>query len=88
MIAAFCLLSSKNLRYYAALDPLLRILAAWTIVEHQLRGSTRRQILIAVGVVIVSGGLDFALFHHVFITGNVYDPVTLTLTRALEMIPR
>ena len=87
MIAAFGLLSSKNLRYYAALDPLLRILAAWTIVEHQLRGSSRKQLLIAATVVVVSVGMDLALFHRLFITGNVYDPVTLTLTRALEMIP-
>ena len=31
---------------------------------------------------------ELALFHEIFIVGQVYDPVTDNLLRALKMLPR
>jgi hypothetical protein len=73
---------SKNVRYAIVLDPLMRILAAWTLVV--LAGA--RRWWLASGVAL-NGACELALFSAVFLQGAVYDPVTANLLRALGMQP-
>ncbi len=74
----------KNLRYAVNSDGLLRALAAWFVLERCLPKFGR-----ASGVALVAGNALYELwiFHRVFITGGVYDPVTAELARALSMTP-
>jgi Dolichyl-phosphate-mannose-protein mannosyltransferase len=78
-ILIFALVSSKNVRYAVMIDPMLRILAASTLLD--LRG---RWLALAVAAV---GATELWIFHAVFIRAQVYDPVTDNLLRALGAIP-
>jgi len=68
------LISSKNLRYVIGVDPLMRLVVASAF--------PRRTFL------IVNAIVELALFFVIFVSGEVYDPVTVDLLRALHMIPR
>lgn len=76
------LLSSKNLRYIVPVDPLARLLAA-TFLCGTVRD--RRWVTVAI---LINAVIELLLFHAIFIAGNVYDPVTDDLLRALKMLPR
>ncbi len=78
----FTVVTSKNVRYAIMLDPLLRLLAAWALLD-LLRARAR----LMATVVLASGAAELALFYSVFIVAKVYDPVTATLLRALDAIP-
>lgn len=80
MFAVHALLPSQNLRYIAAVDPLLRIVAAAFLVEQPRRW-------LPAGLVI-NAAVELLLFHAIFIRAQVYDPVTAALLRALKMLPR
>ena len=74
ILVVHSLLSSKNLRYVIAADPFMRLLvASWM---------PRRKWLL-----IVNAAVELFLFHTIFVTSNVYDPVTHELLRALRMLP-
>jgi 4-amino-4-deoxy-L-arabinose transferase-like glycosyltransferase len=77
-ILIFALVTSKNVRYAVMIDPMLRILAASTLLE------LARVRWAALAAVAVS---ELWLFHAVFIRARVYDPVTDNLLRALGAIP-
>jgi 4-amino-4-deoxy-L-arabinose transferase-like glycosyltransferase len=69
------LLSSKNLRYVIAADPLMRLLiASWLPPGRWWTAA-----------LIVNAAIELVLFYVVFIAGGVYDPVTRELLRALKM---
>lgn len=86
MIAVHAFLPSQNLRYIASADSLLRVLvAAFVLVE--LRGKKWMPAAIGAGLVI-NALVELKLFHQVFIAGQVYDPVTDNVLRALRMLPR
>lgn len=76
------MLSSKNLRYIVSVDPLLRLLAA-TFAWTELRD--KRWLALAI---VVNAAVELLLFRTIFIAGNVYDPVSDDLLRALKMLPR
>jgi len=76
------LLSSKNLRYIVPVEPLARLLAATFLC-----GTVRDRRWVAVAIVI-NAVIELLLFRAIFIAGNVYDPVTDDLLRALKMLPR
>jgi 4-amino-4-deoxy-L-arabinose transferase-like glycosyltransferase len=82
MLAVHALLPSQNVRYIAAVEPLLRILAAAFLVT-ELRD--RRWLA---GGLIVNAAVELLLFYAIFIRAAVYDPVTDNLLRALKMLPR
>jgi hypothetical protein len=67
------LISSKNLRYVVTADPLMRLVVA---------SAFPRKTFLA-----VNAAIELALFYVVFMRGNVYDPVTYELLRALRMVP-
>ena len=72
------LLSSKNLRYIVPADSLARLAAATFLRD-------KRWVTIAI---VINAVVELMLFRTIFITGDVYDPVTDALLRALKMLPR
>src|SRR5262245_13986859 len=74
----------KNLRYAVNSDGLVRALAAWFLVERFLPVCGRRWAAVLLGA---NALYELWIFHRVFITGGVYDPVTAELARALSMTP-
>ena len=82
ILALHAFLPSQNLRYVVTADPLLRILAG-TFLFSEVR---QRKWLIA--LLLVNAAVELTLFHAIFIAGEVYDPVTDNLLRALQMLPR
>jgi 4-amino-4-deoxy-L-arabinose transferase-like glycosyltransferase len=85
-LAVFSLLASKNLRFVVMLDPLVRLLAAWIVVNGGSRGETGALTLIAVAA--ANGSVELELFRAIFVAGAVYDPVTHTMLAALGAVPR
>jgi 4-amino-4-deoxy-L-arabinose transferase-like glycosyltransferase len=80
MLALFSAMPAKNVRFVAGVDPLLRLLAAWLLTT-QLRPRS------AALVTTLNGALELALFSAVFLTGNVYDPVSYNVLKALRFFP-
>ena len=82
LVLALSLAPSKNVRYAIVLDPLLRILAAWTLVV--LAGARHGWVTCAVAA---NAACELAIFSAVFLRAAVYDPVTANLLRALRIQP-
>ncbi len=82
MFALHAILPSQNLRYIAPVEPMLRIIAAAFLVT-EFRD--RRWLA---GLLAVNAVIEWMLFSTIFLRGQVYDPVTDHLLRALEMLPR
>jgi hypothetical protein len=85
-IAAFSLVTSKNLRFIVMLDPFVRLLAAWIVVNPHPHAETRSATLVAVAAANVA--IELELFRAIFVTGGVYDPVTHTMLAAIGAVPR
>jgi len=82
ILVVHALVPSQNVRYVVSVDPLLRILAAAFVVTEI---GDRKWLAPAL---VVNAAVDLALFYVVFIAGQVYDPVTDSVLRALKMLPR
>lgn len=82
ILAVHAALPSQNLRYIVAADPLLRILGAAFLLHDARPGRWLG------GALVVNAMVELLLFYRVFIAGQVYDPVTDHVLRALEMLPR
>lgn len=82
ILAVHAALPSQNLRYIVAADPLLRILGAAFLLHDARPGRWLG------GALAVNAAAELLLFHRVFIAGQVYDPVTDHVFRALQMLPR
>lgn len=82
MIALHALLPSQNLRYVVCADPVVRLTVA-AFLAFELRGRPR----IAVGLLAINALIELLLFHRIFVTAAVYDPVTQELLHALKMLP-
>jgi 4-amino-4-deoxy-L-arabinose transferase-like glycosyltransferase len=82
MIAVHALLPSQNLRYIVCADPVVRLTVA-AFLALELRGRPR----IAVALLAVNALVELQLFHRIFVTAAVYDPVTQELLHALKMLP-
>lgn len=78
--AAFSLFS-KNVRYVIALDLPIRILAA-ALIGIACGKFGRKGAIAALAVTCGIGVIDFFIFHHIFITHDIYDPVTCNLAWA------
>jgi hypothetical protein len=81
IVVVHALLPSQNLRYIVHADPLLRILAAAFLV-----GALKKPRALA-ALLLLNAAVELALFHRIFVTAQVYDPVTDNLLRALKMLP-
>lgn len=86
IVAVHALLPSKNLRYLVEADPLFRLLAAsfvWRQIQARGLGWPT-----TIAALVLNGAAELMLFITIFIRHGVYDPVTDTVLRALEMLPR
>lgn len=86
ILVAHAMLPSKNLRYLIELDPLARLLVA-SFVWREIRGRGLG-LPTAMATLVVSAAVELMLFVKIFVNRAVYDPVTDTLLRALDMLPR
>ena len=79
----------KNLRFVVILDPVLRLLAAWMIVNHPwlARASGAGRAALYGLVVALDAVVELSLFNTVFRQRNVYDPTTYDILHALGAIP-
>lgn len=79
----------KNLRFVVILDPVLRLLAAWFIVNHAWFGRATKEARMALAgaVVLLDAAVEYSLFDTIFRQRNVYDPTTYDILNALGAIP-
>ena len=82
IVLVHAMVPSQNLRYVVSADPLLRILAAVYLTP---AGRSPRWLAAVLGL---NAMVELLLFHRVFVVGQVYDPVTAHVLRALQMLPR
>lgn len=78
--SAFSLLT-KNVRFVMALDLPIRVFAA-VIIYAVCSKFGRRSLAAAVLIACAIAASDFFIFHHIFITHDIYDPVTCNLAWA------
>jgi len=78
--AAFSLFS-KNVRYVMALDLPIRILAAALIIAACGKFG-RKGVIASLLIACAIAASDFFIFHHIFITHDIYDPVACNLAWA------
>jgi 4-amino-4-deoxy-L-arabinose transferase-like glycosyltransferase len=81
-LAVLAVAATKNLRFYAVVDPVIRLLAAWVMVSPAASGVR----LIAVAA--ANAAIELELFYAIFIKHGVYDPVTQELLTSLAALPR
>lgn len=86
LVAAACL--PKNLRFTAALEPALAVLAARGLasLEEQAAGALRRTLL-TTGALVALGLSSWLIFVRAFLERRVYDPTTFDLLVALDAVP-
>jgi len=82
IMAVHSILSSKNLRYVVSADAPARLLVSTFLCTMV---SDRRWII---ALLIANAAVELMLFRTIFLQGNVYDPITDDLLRALKMLPR
>jgi hypothetical protein len=80
VLLVFCIAPSKNVRYVIVADPLLRLLCGWML-------SFRQRTRTAIALIALDAVVELTLFVQIFLNGDVYDPVSDNLFRALKMIP-
>jgi hypothetical protein len=82
ILLVHAVLPSQNLRYIVSADSLVRIfVSGYLLTERRLERGL-------IAALVVNAAVELALFHRIFVTGQVYDPVTDNLLRALHMLPR
>jgi 4-amino-4-deoxy-L-arabinose transferase-like glycosyltransferase len=80
-LVLFGLFSSKNVRYAIGVDPILRLLAAWLIVN------LPRRPWLPLAMLVLIATTELQLFSTVFKEYDVYDPTSANLLEALHVIP-
>ncbi len=78
----------KNVRYLVALDMPMRLLALAWLFELAMRLRVPVQRLVLAAVVGASCLLDFQSFRHFWVDLKGYDPVSVDLLRARDILPR
>lgn len=88
LFAVFSLLTLKNVRYVSFLDIPIRILAALTLTAFSQRPpfAWAGWRVAVVGVTLLAA-YDLSMFHAIFVSGGIYDPVTENLAKAEHLIP-
>lgn len=89
----------KNARFVALADPLSRLLVAWGLVslvtppprepppDDRDDRSAVSGLVIAL-VVLANAAAELWIFRRVFLVRRVYDPTTLNVLKALDVLPR
>ncbi len=86
LIAAVFLFLPKNLRFYAILDPLARLLVAWFLCEVLPTGKSLTALW-WYALLLAQSALELALFHRTFVVSSVTDPTASAIFRALAIVP-
>ena len=76
----------KNLRFYAILDPLARLLVAWLVCEI-LPVRKLHHALWCAALMLGNSAFELAVFHRTFVVSAVTDPTASAIFGALQMIP-
>ena len=76
----------KDVRYAAAVAPLLGLIAGWALAERYLRPRDRL-VIGGAAAIAVNASIELWIFWTVFVVGAVYDPVLVNVLRALHAIP-
>ena len=76
----------KNIRYAAAVAPMLALIAGWVVSERVLRPHRLLRVG-GIAAVAVNAAVEGWVFWTVFVVGAVYDPVIVNLLRAVHAIP-
>ena len=74
-------LFTKNVRYVMGLDLPIRVLTAISVYT-ACGGFKKRRVPAALLLVLIIALADILIFYHIFISRNVYDPVTNNLALA------
>lgn len=79
----------KTARFLVMLDPIVRLLAAWFLVNHGLfdKMSARGKGAIAALFVLLNGIVEYLFFDAAFRQRNMIDPTAFDLFAALGAIP-
>ncbi len=88
--ATFCVVPSRSVRFILLSDSLLRILAAWGLVNWSRQWSARWPrwtVAAVVAVICASAVVELYLFNETFLVWKVYDPVSDNVLHALKVIP-
>lgn len=80
-------LGGMNLRHTTIWDLPLRLLALGQLVPWARRFGARRDLVLALGVLILCA-LDLWTYHRMFVEAGIYDPVPEPMLRALEVLRR
>ena len=86
LIALVFFFLPKNLRFYAVLDPLARLLVAWFLCEVLPIGKSLAA-LFWTALLLCQSALELALFHRTFVASSVTDPTASAIFRALAVVP-
>ena len=78
---------TKNVRYVALCDVLLRALAAAFVCELVASDERPRRMAFAAVVVLALCAGDWVSFHRLFVDGALYDPMTAPLVALRGMLP-
>jgi 4-amino-4-deoxy-L-arabinose transferase-like glycosyltransferase len=76
----------KNLRFYAVLDPLARLLVAWFLCE-VLPITKSLSVLWWAALILGHSALELAIFHRTFVVSSVTDPTANAIFSALQVVP-
>ncbi len=84
-LAPFLILP-KNVRFYAVLDPIARLLVSWLVCEALPWG---RKLTLGwwSAILLCHAAFELALFHRTFVVTWVTDPTASAIFRALQLVP-
>jgi len=82
-------LATKNIRYALLLETPVRLGAVFFLYGWVKRGVGARWVLVSMGVLIISlVYLDMINFHHLFVNGKIYDPMSYELLNLRGLLPK
>jgi hypothetical protein len=84
-LAPFLILP-KNVRFYAVLDPMARLLVSWLVCE-ALPWGRRLTLGWWSAILLCHAAFELALFHRTFVVTWVTDPTASAIFRALQLVP-
>jgi hypothetical protein len=75
---------NKNIRAVMALDFSIRVFTA-ILISNMFIKFKEKSIALSMVAVILIAAFDFAIFRHIFVIYDVYDPVTYNLEKAWQV---
>lgn len=78
---------TKNVRYAMVLDMPIRLFALLMLEQISNMALKRHAAALLSVLVILIALFDYLNFYSLFVSGNIYDPVTFSLLQAKQIIP-